>query len=46
MFGSVIVGTVIFMPKGIGGIIDRFLISKRFVTAREKSHSISAGAAE
>jgi len=46
MFGSVIVATVIFMPKGIGGIIDRYLISKRFVTAREKSHSVSTGAAE
>lgn len=46
MFGSVIVGTVMFMPKGIGGIIDRYLISKRFVAAREKSRGISAEVAE
>lgn len=37
MFGLVIVGTVLFMPKGIGGIIDRYFVSKRFVAAREKT---------
>ncbi len=36
MFGSVIVLTVLFMPKGIGGILDRHFVSKRFVAAREK----------
>ncbi len=46
MFGSVIVGPVMFMPKGIGGIIDRYLIGKRFVAAREKSRGISAGVAK
>jgi branched-chain amino acid transport system permease protein len=46
MFGSVIVGTVMFMPKGIGGIIDRYLVSKRFVSAREKSHGISVKAGD
>ena len=35
LFGLVIVGTVIFMPKGIGGIIDRYFVSRRFVAARE-----------
>lgn len=35
LFGLVIVGTVLFMPKGIGGIIDRYFVSRRFVTARE-----------
>lgn len=35
MFGLVIVSTVIFMPKGIGGIIDRYFVSRRFVAARE-----------
>lgn len=35
LFGLVIVGTVLFMPKGIGGIIDRYFISRRFVAARE-----------
>jgi branched-chain amino acid transport system permease protein len=46
MFGSVIVGTVMFMPKGIGGIIDRYLVSTRFVATREKSHGLSAEVAE
>jgi len=35
LFGSVIVGTVIFMPKGIGGIIDRYFVTREFVAARE-----------
>lgn len=35
IFGLVIVGTVLFMPKGIGGIIDRYFTSRRFVVARE-----------
>jgi hypothetical protein len=35
-----------FMPKGIGGIIDRFLVSKRFVSAREKSRDISVKAGD
>ncbi|MGI9421901.1 MAG: branched-chain amino acid ABC transporter permease [Hyphomicrobiaceae bacterium] len=35
LFGLVIVGTVLFMPKGIGGIIDRYLVSRKFVAARE-----------
>ena len=35
MFGLVIVSTVIFMPKGIGGIIDRYFVARRFVAARE-----------
>ena len=35
LFGMVIVGTVLFMPKGIGGIIDRWFVSRRFVAARE-----------
>ncbi len=37
MFGSVIVFTVLFMPKGIGGIIDRYFVSRRFVAARERT---------
>ena len=39
MFGSVIVATVLFMPKGIGGLINHYLIRKQFVEAREKSRS-------
>ena len=36
LFGLVIVGTVLFMPKGIGGIIERYIVAGRFVAAREK----------
>ena len=35
LFGLVIVGTVLFMPKGIGGVIDRYFVNRRFVAARE-----------
>jgi branched-chain amino acid transport system permease protein len=35
LFGLVIVGTVLFMPKGIGGIIEQYFVSRRFVAARE-----------
>jgi branched-chain amino acid transport system permease protein len=34
MFGSVIVLVVIFMPRGIGGIIDDFLVRRRFKAIR------------
>ncbi|WP_089934186.1 branched-chain amino acid ABC transporter permease [Candidatus Entotheonella palauensis] len=34
LFGSVIVLTVLFMPKGIGGIIDRFIVTRRFIALR------------
>lgn len=34
-FGSVIVLTVLFMPKGVGGIIDRFVITRRFLALRK-----------
>lgn len=40
MFGSVIVFTVLFMPKGIGGLIDQYLVRRRFnATRRAKSHA-------
>ena len=35
MFGSVIVLVVMFMPRGIGGIIDDFLVRRRFKAIRE-----------
>ena len=35
MFGSVIVLTVMFMPRGIGGIIDDFLVRRRFKAIRK-----------
>ncbi len=31
LFGSVIMLTVMFMPKGIGGMLDEFFVKKRFV---------------
>ncbi|MBI2456621.1 MAG: branched-chain amino acid ABC transporter permease [candidate division NC10 bacterium] len=35
MFGSVIVLTVMFMPRGIGGMIDHYLVRRRFKAIRE-----------
>lgn len=35
MFGSVIVLTVMFMPRGIGGMLDDYLIRRRFKAIRE-----------
>ncbi len=35
IFGSVIVLTVMFMPRGIGGIIDSFFVRRRFKAIRE-----------
>ena len=37
MFGAVIVLTVMYMPRGIGGIIDSFLVRRRFKAIREAS---------
>ena len=34
IFGAIIVLLVVFMPNGIGGIIDRHLKTKRFIEAR------------
>lgn len=35
LFGASIVGIVVFMPKGIGGLIDRYFVTRKFVAARE-----------
>ncbi|MBL8700097.1 MAG: branched-chain amino acid ABC transporter permease [Alphaproteobacteria bacterium] len=35
LFGSVIMLTVMFMPKGIGGMIDQYFVKKRFVAIRQ-----------
>ena len=35
MFGSVIVLTVMFMPRGIGGMIDTYLVRRRFKAIRK-----------
>jgi branched-chain amino acid transport system permease protein len=34
MFGAVIVFVVVFMPRGIGGIIDDFFVRRRFKAIR------------
>ena len=35
VFGFVIVLTVMFMPTGIGGLIDRYFVTRRFVAIRK-----------
>lgn len=35
LFGGVIVLTVLYMPKGIGGLIDQYLTRRRFNTIRQ-----------
>ena len=35
LFGMVIVLTVMFMPTGIGGIIDRYLVTRGFIAIRK-----------
>jgi len=40
IFGSVIVLTVMFMPRGIGGMIDDYLVRRRFKAIRKaKTHA-------
>src|SRR5688572_27905629 len=36
MFGTVIVLTVMFMPRGIGGLIDDVLVRRRFNAIRRR----------
>jgi branched-chain amino acid transport system permease protein len=46
IFGMIIVLVVIFMPRGIGGIIDDFLVRRRFKAIREaKQEKAKADAA-
>ncbi len=35
IFGMVIVLTVMYMPTGIGGIIDRYIVTRRFIAIRK-----------
>jgi branched-chain amino acid transport system permease protein len=42
MFGSVIVLTVMFMPRGLGGLIDNFLMRHRFAAIRKRSADLAA----
>jgi branched-chain amino acid transport system permease protein len=44
MFGSVIVLTVMFMPRGLGGLIDDFLVRRRFVAIRKHTAELTAEA--
>jgi branched-chain amino acid transport system permease protein len=34
-FGMIIVLTVIYMPRGIGGLIDRYIATRRFIAIRK-----------
>ena len=36
LFGLCMVLLVMFMPQGIGGVIDRYMITRRFIAAREE----------
>jgi hypothetical protein len=44
MFGSVIVLTVMFMPRGLGGLIDDFLVRRRFMAIRKQKADLTAEA--
>jgi branched-chain amino acid transport system permease protein len=44
MFGAVIVLTVMFMPRGIGGLIDDFLARRRFNAIRKRKAGAASGA--
>ena len=37
IFGASMVALVVFMPNGIGGLIDRHLATERFIEARRRS---------
>ncbi|MCP4374888.1 MAG: branched-chain amino acid ABC transporter permease [bacterium] len=36
IFGLVMMGTILYFPKGIGGFIDKYLITRRFIQSRAK----------
>lgn len=42
LFGGVIVLTVLYMPKGIGGLIDHYLVRRRFNAIRQARSSNAA----
>ena len=37
LFGITMLLIVIFMPRGIGGVIDRYLMTKKFMEIREEN---------
>ena len=39
IFGMIIVLTVMFMPRGIGGIIDDYFVRRRFKAVRERTQA-------
>jgi branched-chain amino acid transport system permease protein len=43
VFGFVIVLTVMFLPTGIGGLIDRYLVTRRFVALRKAKSDAARG---
>jgi len=44
MFGSVIILTVMFMPRGLGGIIDAVLVRRRFKAIRQRKPALTGTA--
>jgi branched-chain amino acid transport system permease protein len=42
IFGTIIVLTVIYMPRGIGGLLDRYLVTRRFISARRAKTDAAA----
>ena len=36
LFGASMILLVVFMPRGIGGVIDRYLVTRRFAALREE----------
>lgn len=42
LFGLCMVLLVMFMPQGIGGVIDRYLATRRFIARREREHDGAA----
>ncbi|MBM3597609.1 MAG: branched-chain amino acid ABC transporter permease [Alphaproteobacteria bacterium] len=42
IFGMIIVLTVLYMPRGIGGVIDRHFATKRFIALRKAKASVNA----
>jgi hypothetical protein len=44
IFGAVIVLVVMFMPRGIGGIIDDFFVRRRFRALRAARQAASSQA--
>lgn len=42
LFGLTMVLIVIFMPRGIGGMIDRYLVTKKFIANQEEKSDVAS----